>query len=92
MTRRAREETATVQTNIEACMDAFVLTSAVHTAAVEHYTNMNAAQRVTTRTSWSWELDMKQAAVDSQEMDSARVIESALADWISTEGCEDVVF
>ena len=47
----AREETATVQANIEACVDAFVLASAVHTAAVEHHTDMNAAQRVTTRTS-----------------------------------------
>ena len=32
--------------NIEACMDAFVLASAVHTAAVEHHTAMNVAQRV----------------------------------------------
>ena len=50
--RTAREETtATVQVNIEACMDTFVLVSTVHTAAVEHHTDMNAAQRVTTRTS-----------------------------------------
>ena len=47
----AREETtATVQANIEACMDAFVLVFTVHTAAVEHHTDMNDAQRVTTRT------------------------------------------
>ena len=55
--RTAREETtATVQANIEACMDAFVLVFTVHTAAVEHHTDMNDAQRVTTRTrtSWSW--------------------------------------
>ena len=46
-TQRAREETtATVQVNIEACMDALVLASAVHTASVEHHTDMNAAQRV----------------------------------------------
>ena len=53
--RTAREETtATVQANIEACMDAFVLVFTVHTAVVEHHTDMNDAQRVTTRTSWSW--------------------------------------
>ena len=51
-TQRAREETtATVQANIEACMNAFALASTVHTAAVEHHTDMNVAQRVTTRTS-----------------------------------------
>ena len=49
---RAREETtATVQANIEAWLDAFVLVSTVHTAAVEHHTVMNVAQRVTTRIS-----------------------------------------
>ena len=49
---RAREETtATVQANIEAWLDAFALASTVHTAAVEHHTVMNVAQRVTTRTS-----------------------------------------
>ena len=49
--RTALEETtATVQANIEACMDAFVLAFAVHTAAVEHHTDMNDAQRVTART------------------------------------------
>ena len=35
-------------------MNAFALASTVHTAAVEHHTVMNVAQRVTTRTSWSW--------------------------------------
>ena len=49
--RAAREETtATVQANIEAWLDAFVLVFTVHTAAVEHHTDMNDAQRVTTRT------------------------------------------
>ena len=53
--RTAREEmTATVQANIEACMDAFVLVFTVHTAVVEHHTDMNDAQRVTTRTRTSW--------------------------------------
>ena len=49
--RTAREETtATVQANVEACMDAFVLVFTVHTAVVEHHTDMNDAQRATTRT------------------------------------------
>ena len=83
--RRAREETAAaVQANIDACMDAFALASAVHTAAVEHHTAMKAAvqrlkEHVTTRTSAvalaEVELETRQAAVASQEVESAQAIE-----------------
>jgi len=83
--RRAREETAAaVQANIDACMDAFALASAVHTAAVEHHTAMKAAvqrlnEHVTTRTSAvalaEVELETRQAAVASQEAESAQAIE-----------------
>ena len=38
------------------------------------------------------ELEMRQAAVVSQETDGAQAIESAQTDGISTEGCEGVEF
>ena len=47
-TQRAREETtATVQANMEAWLDAFVLVSTGPHRSVEHHADMNAAQRVT---------------------------------------------
>ena len=72
------------QQNIDACMDAFALASAVHTAAVEHHMAMKAAvqrlnEHVTTRTSAvalpEVELETRQAAVSSQEAESAQAIE-----------------
>ena len=66
-TQRACEETtATVQANIEACMNAFALASTVHTAAVEHHTDMNSVSLLEHP---EVELEMRQAAVVSQETD-----------------------
>ena len=77
-TQRAREETtATVQANIEAWLDAFALASTVHTAAVEHHTDMNSVSLLEHP---EVELEMIQAAVVSQETDGAQAIESAQSD------------
>ena len=82
--RRAREECSPEQQNIDSCKDTFALASAVHNAAVEHHTAMKAAvqrlnEHVTTRTSAvalvEVELETRQAAVSSQEAESAQAIE-----------------
>ena len=81
--RRAREECSPEQQNIDACMDAFALASAVHTAAVEHHTAMKAAVQRLNEMSTSplkhplaeVELETRQAAVASKEAESAQAIE-----------------
>ena len=53
------------------------MASTVHTAAVEHHTDMNSVSLLEHP---EVELEMRQAAVVSQETDGAQAIESAQSD------------